>query len=261
MDQKKISTSFSPGVTPVAFTADGSRLATIRNEDEVVVLDARTGKPSRGVLRQQGSVSALAFSGDGARLAVATEDHRGNPSEVRVWDVVSGRPSPATLLHRGRVLALAFSPDGRTLATGCADSNVRLWETATGKPRVQPMPHQGEVSAVAFTPDGWWLLSAGQDHTVRLWEVATGKTVGAPYPHPDPVLALAADGRTFAAATGNTIPSRGLVQLWKLPSPWQGSAERAYLWARVITGMELTADGAVRALEPEEWQALRERLR
>jgi hypothetical protein len=40
----------------------------------------------------------------------------------------------------------------------------------------------------------------------------------------------------------------------------EGRGERVALWAQVLTGMELDADGVARLLDPAAWQERRRRL-
>jgi len=71
--------------------------------------------------------AAVAFSPDGARLAVASTD-RG----VHLFDVVEGRiAQPAAHRLRGHamtVTSVCFAPKGPRLASGSLDGTVRVWE-------------------------------------------------------------------------------------------------------------------------------------
>jgi hypothetical protein len=63
------------------------------------------------------------------------------------------------------------------------------------------------------------------------------------------------DGKT--AVTG----SRGkTARLWKIPQPIRGDPERIFLWAQVITGLELDEHGVVRFLDADTWHQRRQRL-
>ena len=85
-----------------------------------------------GVLRlhieaAEAPVIALAFSPDGARLAVASP--RGG---IGIFDVVSGKPV-FTLSGPGLpVWSLGFTPDGRQILTGGSDRLLRRWDARTG---------------------------------------------------------------------------------------------------------------------------------
>jgi WD40 repeat protein len=105
----------------VAFDPTGGLLATaglaVREAQrlyyygEVAVWDLRSGNRI-GVLntRLESGLGAVAFSPQGSRLAVATDQG------VRVWDVSTGR---TLRVLRGHLpYGLAFSRDGRLLASG-----------------------------------------------------------------------------------------------------------------------------------------------
>lgn len=83
-----------------------------------------------------GGTTALAFSADGGRLAVA-----GLPAgEVRVHGVSDGRRLATLKGHGGAVFALAFSPDGTRLATAGYEGVVRLFDTAKGQLLTNAVP-------------------------------------------------------------------------------------------------------------------------
>lgn len=82
----------------------------------------------RKLERQDGSIAALAWSDDGAHIAVG-----GAAPEVTIYDAESGKRSASCKGHRAGIYAVAFSPDGQTLATGGFDGEVRLYRVATGE--------------------------------------------------------------------------------------------------------------------------------
>lgn len=77
--------------------------------------------------RQPDRVTAVAFSPDGSRLAVA-----GVYGETRVYDVKEGRRLLTLKGAVGAIFALAYAPDGQILATAGFDGRVRLVNAATG---------------------------------------------------------------------------------------------------------------------------------
>ena len=82
----------------------------------------------RKLERQDGIIAALAWSPDGARIAVA-----GASPEVNVYDAESGRRLSTCKGHKAGIYTVAFSPDGQTLATGGFDGQVRLYNVTTGE--------------------------------------------------------------------------------------------------------------------------------
>ena len=109
---------------------------------------------------------AIAYSPDGARLAVA--------SSIGIWLYDAHTGAEVALLGRtSGISSVAFSPDGKTLAGGGWNGTVRLWELGSGQERTT-FRHTQAVLSVAFSPDGTTLASGG-DHTIRLWDVDTGQ--------------------------------------------------------------------------------------
>lgn len=82
----------------------------------------------RKLERQAGSIAALAWSDDGAHIAVG-----GAAPEVTIYDAESGKRTASCKGHRAGIYSVAFSPDGQTLATGGFDGEVRLYRVGTGE--------------------------------------------------------------------------------------------------------------------------------
>ena len=81
-------------VNGVAYSPDGTRLASASSDGTVRVWDAITGQEVLPPLRgHTGEVYAVAYSPDGKKLASASHD-----KTVRVWDATTGK----LIRHAGR---------------------------------------------------------------------------------------------------------------------------------------------------------------
>src|SRR5262249_15538378 len=108
----------------VAVLPDPALVATAGFGDpEIRLWDVDSGA-GRGIVpgRVRG-VNALAFSPDGAMLAIADED-----GTALLWEGAGRRVAGARPAPRGSRQTVAFSGDGRTLLTGGRDGVVRHWD-------------------------------------------------------------------------------------------------------------------------------------
>jgi WD40 repeat protein len=205
-----------------------------------------TGPPGSDWAR---AVAGLAYSPDGALLAMASGEH-----VIELWDVAGGQkratiqayppkesvPGPkGSRRIVGAVVAVAFSPDGRTLASGSWESEpggewtaaaVKLWDVATGRHRAN-LEYHGEdpelpdlhfVYGVTISPDGKTVAAAGSSRKekkdvsgVFLWDAATGQFQAVLRGTTEVArFAYSPDGKTLAIATGGGQGRPGVVQLW-----------------------------------------------
>lgn len=184
-------------VTAMAFSRDGTRLATASSDLTARVWNVKEGSPLPASFTAQGRVVAVVFSPDGTRLATASKDNN-----ARLWDVMSGKLI-ATLEHRRGVTAVAFSADGALLITASEDHTARVWNVATGEPITPPLQHHDIVNVAIFSPDARRVLTASNDGTARVWDAASGSPVTPPLEHRQGVTAAAFnfDGTLVATAS------------------------------------------------------------
>jgi eukaryotic-like serine/threonine-protein kinase len=157
-------------IVEVAFSADGSLLATGHKDGQVHLWDPKTRQllhsfesPFRSL------VISLAFSPTEPLLAASDQD--GN---IVLYNSATLRlVQPPLKAHTWRVMSLAFSPDGRTLASAGEGGGLKLWHVATRQMALTLKGHVGTVTGVAFSRDGSFLASCGADATVRLWPAET----------------------------------------------------------------------------------------
>ena len=198
-------------VITVAFSPDGTRLASGGKDSTVRLWDAATGQCLTTVRGHGTYVEDVAFSPDGKQILSASGD-----KSARLWDAATGRPISLFAGHTAWLKGAAFFPDGARAASTGDDGTVRVWDVAAseclltlraGRPcwKVVVSPSGEEIAAatdwgwvkvwdadtghpkrtffgqtfncwvLAWSPDGKRLAIAGDDPLVKVWETSTGK--------------------------------------------------------------------------------------
>ena len=127
-------------------------------------------------LKEYAEISALAFSGDGSRLAVGQESRRPldgptPPSPITVFDLATAQ-SVASMNADYSTSEIALSKSGSTVATN-RYGGVEIWDVATAK-----MTHKlntSKVRSMVFGPDD--ALGVAGDEKAAVWDVNGNRVV------------------------------------------------------------------------------------
>jgi RNA polymerase sigma factor (sigma-70 family) len=257
----------------LAFSADGTRLASGGHDGTVRLWDLAAGKELQQFRVEKGNAWAIAFSPD-LRLAASGDQEA---DTLHLWDLATGKEWKR--LRRGGAgsVRLDFSPDGRTLVEGSGTSQLILWEMATGEQRrVITLPNHPWCTACS--PDGR-LLAVGEVDpprrgrqitdprvAVRIIDLAADRVVETLLGHEGSVYALqfAPDSRTLASASGDTT-----ALLWDVaaldaagPAAPLTPEQRAACWADLAGGAKQAYAGLWKlAADPGAVEMLRRELR
>jgi serine/threonine protein kinase/WD40 repeat protein/tetratricopeptide (TPR) repeat protein len=201
-----------PARTSFEFSPCGTHLAAnqLTHEDHPLkVWELRKG---RAIIDLPEGGGAMAFSGDGGRVAAWRRDgtlllhdlesrrplNRWTlpPTPRRIRFDPAGRRLAAVFLYsdalriidleRGRVVRefphanfpdrVAWSPDGERVACA-AWSEITIWDVRSGEQRMVFRAHEDAVEFLAFNPAGDLLISSGFEGVTKLWRPFTNDLV------------------------------------------------------------------------------------
>jgi WD40 repeat protein len=206
-------------VVGVAFSPDGSRLATASWDGTVKLWEVNGGQEVLTLWVQKDRVNSLAFSPDGSRLATASGGYDAQSKQeyggVQMWDVTTGREVPTlNWWAAGRAAAhgLAWSPDGARVASVGRYGELKVRDARTGEETLTIQGIDDHGIPVAFSPDGGRLAAAALVRgKVSVWDARTGQEDLTLKGHAKAVngVAWSPDGSHLATASGDMT-----VKVW-----------------------------------------------
>lgn len=197
----------SGSVYSVAFSFDGTILASGSGDNTIKLWDVNDGKLLRTLSNGAGSISSVAFSPDGTKLVSACEN------QIKVWDTKYGKLLQTIVDPSGSVYSVSFDPDGEQVLAGCEDHTIKLWKIATREQIQIFRGHSAWVFSAVFSPDGSQIASGSGDHTVKIWEVSSGKVLQTFGDHTSWVSSVAfrPDGTQLVSGSGDNT-----VKVWDI---------------------------------------------
>ncbi len=170
-------------------TPDGSKTVAESGESafhkSYQVRNAATGKLISTIPAGLGWLADVAFSPDGHYMATSARGRTPDePDTTTVWDIDSGKTISTLEGGRQGSAVLFFSPDGKTVAAAVADivrtpdqvrwgdNRIVIWDTRSGKMIRQTTLDDKRATALAFSPDGK-TIAAATGETIRIYDLGT----------------------------------------------------------------------------------------
>jgi WD40 repeat protein/serine/threonine protein kinase len=258
------------GASGVAFSPDGTLLASAGRDRMVKVWDTATGKLIQSLKGFREPPQTVAFSPK--RPLLAAGDLAG---VIHIWETKSWRPQPMPAPELGHeIYAVAFSPNDKYFAacgsSGAGPGGVILWHLEVHGPVPGRAVRLSSRSAesLCFSPDSSLLAWLETSATMQLWDLGSSRGRPGPPARRRGWYALAFPDRRHLVAVdkrlGSTDPI-GLPEVWDVDT-----GQLAFSFAggefdgrRGVEILALSADGhwlAQSTLAPQVWDLERKKL-
>jgi WD40 repeat protein/serine/threonine protein kinase len=200
-------------LTSVAYSPDGTRLATTAHDRTLRIWDSESGK-ELATLRGHNQVCfKVAFSPDGKSLATVSEDN-----SAKLWDAVTLQERITLRGHKREVHGVAFSRDSLWLATASMDRTIKIWDATQERSALTIHDQRDAVLGLSFDSKGRQIAAAGTDATVRIYDADSGRMVRQFVSLKDPIWSVAYSPESNVIATGSghwlKPDVRGQITLW-----------------------------------------------
>lgn len=188
------------GIISIAFSPDGTKIATVGNDDVIKIWKTSGGNPIATILGKGANLYGVAYTSSGAILT-------GTLSEgLRIYNGTTYQMAGVMTVPGGQgVNGIAANKDGTMALTAGRDGKLMMW-SVPGRKKVQTyLNHTDWIINTAVSPNGKLGASSSVDRTVNIWDLATGKSI-AKIEDTSPIgspVGFTGDGKYFIATSAS----------------------------------------------------------
>ena len=170
-------------VTAVAWSSDGSLLATGSADKTIKIWRSNDAREIRTFRGSPADVVTVAFSADASMLLSLSDD-----GTYLVWETGSGAILSKGKPDEDRYTSVSFHPDGKKIAAATRKSGISIIDLATGnttavlKANTEDLAMQKGfeyewVNSVMFSDDGRYIVAGTADYTSVLFDAESGREI------------------------------------------------------------------------------------
>lgn len=255
------------------FSPNGMELVRIPQFGPVLLSDTGSYKKARTfsvgmrmvAYSPDGTMMATAEGTDGARIWDTAM--KGKQIQNAVMDELYLLETPLQILQAPskdptqRMFWIEFSPDGKRLISTQANGHVKVWNTSSWTVEDELTLTDYEVRAAAFAPDGKTLVFGDVKGGLYCWSFENKVNIKSGFNTPRSFGAVlcvlfAPDGKTLV--TIHQSESNGTVMIWNM-STWVAKLEYGFCSAAFSKDGKVLALGGrnIKLVDPASWKHIR----
>ncbi|MFX0016040.1 MAG: hypothetical protein ACFFB2_13330 [Promethearchaeota archaeon] len=190
-------------ITTIAFSPDGSILASGSEDNLIKLWDITLGVEILSFNRHISPIRMISFSPDGSIVASAGQD-----GTINIWKTATGEVLQ-NWTHIYNLYSLAFSPNGKFLVSGDLTGHITIWNTTNWK-EVRELTEKvnegsffaGSVNYIDFSSNGKLMAACGMPSSIKIWNTTDWEPIFDSQEHSNTVneVKFSPNGKMLASA-------------------------------------------------------------
>ena len=166
------------GISAIAISADGTRIAAESRHATIKLFDTETGEVVNTLRGHVKQVRSLSFSPDGKRIvSISGGGPKSSDHTVKLWDVATGEELISLEGQSSGGSNIIFSPDGSMIAWAGSgvDNAIKLWDVATAEETKMFKGINFRIPQVKTSDDGTIVTSSDGTKDTIVWDSNSNK--------------------------------------------------------------------------------------
>ncbi|KAI1342105.1 WD40 repeat-like protein [Xylariaceae sp. FL0016] len=155
-------------VWQVAFSHDGTKLATCGGDHKVIIWDVPSFKVIHTLKDHEGGVGNVAWSWDDSMIVSCCQDRY-----ARLWDAATGTCLKRLQGFAEPVSSCVWAADNQSFITGSLDKDTSLVQWDLDGNKIYDWASVHRVEELAVSPDGHWLVAMDHENQIHVYNFVT----------------------------------------------------------------------------------------